>query len=50
MKELAAAVEANEPGCISYGLFKDEKNARVIVFERYLPSNIAGRNKIKTNV
>jgi quinol monooxygenase YgiN len=40
MKELAAAVEANEPGCIEYNLFKDEKNQRVVVYERYLHSNI----------
>jgi quinol monooxygenase YgiN len=34
MKEMAAAVEANEPGALSYHYFINEENKQVVVLER----------------
>ena len=34
-QELAAAVAANEPGCLSYEVFKGEEDNTIVFIERY---------------
>jgi hypothetical protein len=34
MKELAAAVEANEPGALSYAYFHNEAMKQIVVIEK----------------
>jgi quinol monooxygenase YgiN len=40
LKELAKLTEENEPGCLSYGLFKNKESGKLFVVERYVLNSV----------